>query len=170
MPEVFDNVRYEGYGPGGAAVVVDCPGCDRESMTVQMRSVFRRWGGHLGARGAVSYLFNHVGVLVFAPSASGRRLFQAALQAGAEDVVTNSDGSMHVLTDPIEFEAVRTKLATEGHSPVRAWITWRAACPVALRGDEAVSMARLLESLQALTGVQNVYTNAEIPDEVLARV
>lgn len=170
MPEAFDNVRYEGYGPGGAAVVVDCLGCDPERMTVQMRSVFRRWGGHLGARGAVSYLFNHVGMLVFAPAASGRRLLQDALQAGAEDVVTNSDGSMEVLTDPIEFDAVTTKLAADGHSARRAGITWRAACPVVLKGDDAISMTRLLESLQALTGVQNVYTNAEIPDEVLARV
>ena len=170
MPEVFDSVRYEGYGPGGTVVVVDGSTRDREHMTAQVRQTFSRWGGYLGAQGSVSYLFNHVGVLTFGPAESGRRLLQAALQSGAEDVVANSDGSMQVLTDPLEFEAVRASLATSGYLPARAQITWRAATAVPLQGEDAVTMGHLLESLRDLSDVQNVYTNAEIPDEVLARL
>lgn len=164
------SVRYEGYGPGGAALMMDCLTDSRERTGARLRQILVRHGGNLGAHGSVSYLFNQVGLMIYPPGTNEERLIQVALEAGAEDVVPNSDSSIEVLADPIEFETVRALLTGSGFVPAIAEVTERAATSVPLAGDAAVAMVRLLEALEELDDIQNVYTNAEISDEVLARV
>ena len=168
--QAFEAVRYEGYGPGGAAVMVDCLTDNRNRTVAEVRHVFSKYGGNLGAEGSVAYLFNPVGLLIYPPGTDEDRLMEAALEAGAEDVVVNDDGSIEVVTDPAEFEAVRARLGERGLVPADAQVTQRAATSMALTGEAAESMTRLLDALEDLDDVQNVYSNAEIPDEVLARV
>lgn len=163
-------MRYEGYGPGGAAVLVDCRTADGERTAAAVRRVFREHGGHLGAQGSVSYLFNTVGQMIFPRGTDEPQLLQAALEAGAEDVVTNADGSIEVLADPMEFEAVRALLASRGFLPESAEVTERASLPALLEGVRAREMLALLRALQALEDVQDVYSNVAIPDEVLAQL
>jgi YebC/PmpR family DNA-binding regulatory protein len=163
-------VRYEGYGPGGVAVIVDCV-TDNHSRTVtDVRNVFASCGGSLGAVGSVAYLFNQVGLMTYPPGTSEDRLMEVALQAGAEDVLAHADGSMEVLTDPLDYETVRARLMADGFAPDTCEITQRASTCTRLQGEAAESMVQLLDRLDDLDDVQNVYSNAEIPDEVLARV
>ncbi|MEJ0040198.1 MAG: YebC/PmpR family DNA-binding transcriptional regulator [Gammaproteobacteria bacterium] len=163
-------VRYEGYGPGGVAVIVDCV-TDNHSRTVSdVRSAFSSCGGSLGAVGSVAYLFNQVGLMTYPPGTSEDRLMEVALEAGAEDVLANADGSMEVLTDPLDYETVRARLMGDGFAPSTSDITQRASICTRLQGEAAESMLQLLDTLDDLDDVQNVYSNAEIPDEVLARV
>jgi len=166
----MEGVRYEGYGPGGAAVMLDCLTDSRNRTGAEVREAFSAHGGHLGAAGSVGYLFNEVGLMIYPPGTSEERLIQVALEAGAEDVVPNADGTLEVLADPIEFETVRALLERSGFVPDTAEVTQRAATSAVLAGDAALSMAQLLGALEDLRDVQNVYTNAEIPDEVLALV
>ena len=163
-------VRYEGYGPGGAAVLIDCLTEDPEGTRTELRRAFAEHGGHLGAEGSVSYLFNHVGLMTYPPGTDEERLIRAALEAGAEDVVANSDRSIEVLADPMEFETVRAILTDRGFEPPAAEITERASLSTRLAGEPAVRMVHLLEALETLDGVRSVYSNVEIPDEVLARI
>lgn len=165
-----ERVRCEGYGPGGAAVMIDCLTDDRSRTIAEVRHAFVRHGGHLGAEGAVSYLFKPVGVVALPPGTDGAAATERAIAAGAEDVVGREDGAIEVLTDPAQLEAVRSSLAQAGFEPLGAEITERSATSVALAGQSAESMVRLLEALEELDDVQNVYSNAEIPDEVLARL
>jgi transcriptional/translational regulatory protein YebC/TACO1 len=169
VPEACDTLRYEGYGPGGTAVLVDGAAAAQD-LALQLRQLFRASGGYLGARGSVSYLFNHVGVLRFPATQAGSRLMNRALQAGAEDVVAQSDGSMEVLVDPPDFARIRRQLADGGYGATIAQITWRPALRVSLQGQDAQQMAQLLLSLRKLTGVQNVYSNAEISEPLLAGI
>ena len=163
-------VRYEGYGPGGVAVIVDCV-TDNHSRTVaDVRSAFASCGGSLGAVGSVAYLFNQVGLMTYPPGTNEDRLMEVALEAGAEDVLAHTDGSMEVLTDPLDYETVRARLMADGFAPATCEITQRAATCTRLQGEAAESMVQLLDTLDDLDDVQNVYSNAEIPDEVLARV
>jgi len=163
-------VRYEGYGPGGVAVIVDCV-TDNHSRTVSdVRSAFASCGGSLGAVGSVAYLFNQVGLMTYPPGTSEDRLMEVALEAGAEDVLAHTDGSMEVLTDPLDYETVRARLMADGFAPHTCQITQRASTCTRLQGEAAESMVQLLDRLDDLDDVQNVYSNAEIPDEVLARV
>ncbi len=161
-------VRYEGYGPGGAAVLIDCLTEDPEGTRTELRRAFAEHGGHLGAEGSVSYLFNHVGLMTYPPGTDEERLIRAALEAGAEDVVANSDRSIEVLADPMEFETVRAILTDRGFEPPAAEITERASLSTRLAGEPAVRMVHLLEALETLDGVRSVYSNVEISDEVLA--
>jgi len=163
------NARLEGYGPGGAALLIEMSTAVPDSTVTEVRRTLRCWGGLPGAPGAVSYLFNHVGVLDFAPESDARRLVRVASHAGAEEVVTNPDGSIQVLTDPIEFDLIRGRLAEEGYAPVIATVTHRAAQRIALSAEDALCMGHLMQALKDLPGVLNVYTNAEIPDQGLAR-
>jgi transcriptional/translational regulatory protein YebC/TACO1 len=167
---VLKSVRYEGYGPGGTAVVMDCLTDDPERTAARVRQVLLHHGGYLGAAGAVSYLFNPVGLMIYAPAMSGKRLTHTALQAGAEDVLRLDDGSIEVLTDPMEFLTVRSLLQASGFTPAVAKVTQRASTLVPLVGEEALSMLHLLKALETLDETQNVYTNAEIPDEILAQL
>ena len=166
MPELFESIRCEAYGPGGAAVVIDCRTDDRDRTVARVRHVVREHGGYPGAQGSVSYLFNPVGRLVFPPGTDSSRLMKLAGQAGAEEVIP---ASLEVLTDPVEFESVRGALQAAGLVPVSAEVTQRASITVPLQGEAALSMMHLLRALKTLNDVENVYTNAEIPDEVLAR-
>jgi YebC/PmpR family DNA-binding regulatory protein len=163
-------VRYEGYGPGGVAVIVDCVTDNHSRTMAAVRSAFSTHGGSLGAVGSVSYLFNQVGLMTYPPGTSEDRLMEVALQAGAEDVLTHADGSMEVLTDPLDYETVRARLMADGFAPSTSEITQRASSCTRLQGEAAESMVQLLDKLDDLDDVQNVYSNAEIPDEVLARV
>lgn len=164
----FEEVRYEGYGPGGVAVMVQCLTDNRNRTVSEVRHVFARYGGNLGAEGSVGYLFNHVGILCYPPGSDEDGLMAAALDAGAEDVITNDDSSVDVLTDPEDFERVRGAMSGAGFDPGDSEITMRASTTTALEGEQAESMLRMLEALEDLDDVQNVYSNANLPDEILA--
>jgi transcriptional/translational regulatory protein YebC/TACO1 len=163
-------VRYEGYGPGGAAIMVECVTDDRGRAGATLRRTFALYGGHLGADGAVSYLFNTVGLLTYPPGTDGQQLMQVALEAGAEDVVANADTSVEVLADPQEFASVRALLMRRGFTPATAEVTQRAATSLELSGSTAEAMVQLLEALEELDEVREVYSNVAIADEVLARL
>jgi transcriptional/translational regulatory protein YebC/TACO1 len=162
-------VRFEGYGPGGAAVIVECLTDDRGRVAGQVRRTFLDHGGNLGAGGSVSYLFNTVGLMTYPPGTDEEQLMQVALEAGAEDVVPNDDRSMEVLADPAELDTVRAVLTHHGFPPQTAEVTQRAASALALSGESAALMVQLLEALQGLDEVRDVYSNVEIAGEVLDR-
>lgn len=163
----FQEVRYEGYAPGGVAVLVECLTDNRNRTVGEVRHAFAKCGGNLGADGSVSYLFQHCGVLSYAPGTGEERLMNAALEAGAEDIVTNEDGSLDVITAPGDFDGVRDALLAASLTPADAEVTMRAATGVAVDGDEAEQVLKLLEMLEDLDDVQDVYSNAELSDDVL---
>ena len=163
--EDYEEIRYEGYGPGGAAVMVDCLTDNRNRTVADVRHAFSKYGGNLGADGSVAYLFNHCGQLLYPPGSDEDAITEAAIEAAAEDVVVADDHSIEVLTDPAEFESVRDAMVAAGLPPEEAETTMRAFTSADLDGKEAASMVKLLEALEDLDDVQNVYTNADIPDE-----
>ncbi|MGB5245479.1 MAG: YebC/PmpR family DNA-binding transcriptional regulator [Woeseia sp.] len=166
----YQEIRYEGYGPGGTAVMVDCMTDNRNRTVAEVRHAFSKHGGNLGADGSVGYLFNHVGLLTFAAGQDEDAIMEAAIEAGAEDVLVDSDHSAEIITDPAEFESVRDALIAAGFEPESAELTMRATTSAELGIDEASTMIKLLEILEDLDDVQNVYSNADIPDEVLAQL
>ncbi|MCC7258698.1 MAG: YebC/PmpR family DNA-binding transcriptional regulator [Gammaproteobacteria bacterium] len=166
----FAEVTYEGYGPGGAAVLVGCLTDNRNRTVADIRQTFARHGGNLGAEGSVAYLFNAVGWLGYAPGVNTGALLAAAIEAGAEDVVEQADGSVEVLTDPAEFAEVRQRLEAAGFEPANAEVTRRAAVVAALDEKAGEHMVALLEALEEMDDVQNVYSNAAIPAAVVERL
>ena len=164
------SVRYEGYGPGDCALLVECVPEDRERTAAALRERFERHGGHLGASGSVAYLFNKVGLLTFAPGTAAEPVARCAWQAGAEDVILSADGTLEVLTDPPELSSVRGRLARAGHVPHDALVTWRSAARVELQGAAGTQLLALIEDLLSLTEVRSVHTNAEVAGELLAGV
>lgn len=166
----LERVRYEGYGPGGAAVIVECLTDDRSRVGAAVRRAFVQHGGHLGADGAVSYLFNTVGLMTYPPGTDEEQLMRVALEAGAEDVVPSDDTSVEVLADPREFPSVQAILTLRGFAPATAEVTQRAATSLELSGEAAELMVQLLEALEDLDEVRDVYSNVEIAGEVLARL
>jgi YebC/PmpR family DNA-binding regulatory protein len=160
----YEEIRYEGYGAGGAAVMVDCLTDNRTRTVAEVRHAFTKNGGNLGADGSVAYLFKHCGQVVFAPGTSEERVMEAALEAGAEDVVTNEDGSIEVISTPHEFEQVKAALEKAGLKPGIAEVTMKPATEVALAGEDAAKMRRLLDALENLDDVQEVYTTAALGD------
>jgi YebC/PmpR family DNA-binding regulatory protein len=166
----YEEVRYEGYGPGGVAVMVDCLTDNRNRTVSEVRHAFTKIGGNLGTDGSVAYLFTKTGVIGYAAGVDEDRLMEVALEAGAEDVVGNDDGSMDVLAGPENFEAVRDALVRAGLPPDSAEVTMRASTSVQLEQDDAEKMVRLLERLEDLDDVQNVYSNADISEDVLAKI
>jgi YebC/PmpR family DNA-binding regulatory protein len=166
----FQEIRYEGYGPGGTAVMVDCLTDNRNRTVAEVRHAFTKFGGNLGADGSVNYLFNHVGQLMYGPEADEEALMEAAIEAGAEDVVVEDDGSIEVLTEPSDFEEVRDQIVEAGHEPDSAELTMRASTSASLAAKEAESMIKLLDTLEDLDDVQQVYSNADIPDDVLSEL
>ena len=164
----YQEVRYEGYAPGGVAVLVECLTDNRNRTVGEVRHAFSKCGGNLGADGSVSYLFQHCGALSFPPGTSEEQLMNVALEAGAEDVVANDDGSFDVITAPADFQAVHDALTAAGLEPEESEVTMRAATGVEVDGDDAAQVLKLLEMLEDLDDVQEVYSNAELSDEVLA--
>lgn len=168
--ENLEEVRYEGYGPGGVAVMVDCMTDNRKRTVAEVRHAFSKCGGNLGTGGSVAYLFSKAGVISFPRASDENRLLAAALETGAEDVVNNDDGSIDVLTAPDTLVEVKERLLAAGLSPESAQVTMRASNNQILDRDDAETMVRLLEMLEELDDVQKVYSNAEIPDEILEQL
>ena len=166
----YVEIRYEGYGPGGVAVMVDCMTDNKNRSVAEVRHAFSKFGGNLGADGSVSYLFNHVGLLSYAAGCDEDALLAAAIEAGAEDVVVDDDKSIEVLTDPADFEAVRDAMRASGFDPQQAELTMRASNSSELELQAASSMIKMLEMLEDLDDVQHVYSNAAISNEVLAQL
>lgn len=163
-----EEVRYEGYGPNGVAVMVDCMTDNRNRTVAEIRHAFNKCGGNLGTDGSVAYLFNHTGVISFADGVDEDRLMEAAMEAGAEDIVSHEDGSLDVLTNPDEFVDVKERIIKAGFEPESAEVTMRAAVDVKVDRETAENIMKLFEMLDDLDDVQNVYSNADFPDEVLA--
>ena len=158
----YEEVRYEGYGIGGAAVIVDCMTDNKTRTVADVRHAFTRFGGNLGTDGSVAFLFKHCGQLVFAPGTDEGRLMDAAIEAGAEDVIINDDGSIEVVTAPGDFVAVRTALETAGFKAELAEVTFKPTVENAMKADEAARMQKLLDALETIDDVQGVYTTAVI--------
>ena len=166
----FQEMRYEGYGPGGSAVMVDCLTDNNNRTVAEVRHAFTKFGGNLGTDGSVNYLFNHVGQIMFPPGSDEDTIMEAAIDAGAEDVIVDDDQSIEVLTDPAEFEAVRDKIVAAGLEPENAELTMRASTNAELDVKSAASMIKLLEMLDDLDDVQQVYSNADISEEILEQI
>ena len=166
----YEDVSYEGYGPGGVAVLVRCTTDNRNRTVAEVRHAFTKYGGNLGADGSVSYLFKSVGLLSFPTGTDEDRVMEAALDAGAEDVVSDDDGSIDVFTAPADFESVRNGMAAAGLATDDAEVTMHASTSVTLDAGKAESMMKLLEMLEDLDDVQHVYSNAEIPDDILGEL
>jgi YebC/PmpR family DNA-binding regulatory protein len=158
----YEEIRYEGYGIGGAAVIVDCMTDNRVRTVAEVRHAFSKYGGNLGTEGSVAFQFKHCGQFVFAPGASEDRVMEVALDAGAEDVVTGEDGSIEVLSAPADFETVKNALEAAGLKPEIAEVTMRAENPIEVSGEDAVRMQKLLDVLEDLDDVQDVFHNALI--------
>ncbi len=164
----YVELRYEGYGPSGAAIMVDCMTDNRNRTVSEVRHAFTKCGGNLGTDGSVSYLFQHRGVLLYPPGTDEDRLMEAALEAGAEDIVHHEDDSLEVLTTPEEYRQVRDALVAAGLEPAESDVTMRPDVMVAVDGDDATRTAKLIDMLEDLDDVQNVYTNADIAEEAYA--
>jgi YebC/PmpR family DNA-binding regulatory protein len=160
----YEEIRYEGYGIGGAAVVVDCMTDNRTRTVADVRHAFSKYGGNLGTDGSVAFLFRHVGQIVFAPGSDEDTVMEAAIDAGAEDVVTNDDGSIEVLTTPNDFISVKDALAKAGLTPEFAEVTMKPITEVDMRGEDAQRMQKLIDALESLDDVQVVYTSAVIEE------
>ncbi len=158
----YEEIRYEGYGIGGAAVIVDCMTDNRIRTVAEVRHAFSKYGGNLGTEGSVAFQFKHCGQIVFAPGVSEERVMEVALEAGAEDVIAGEDGSVEVLCAPADFEAVKKALEAAGLVPALADVTMRAENPIALAGEDAARMQKLLDVLEDLDDVQDVFHNAEL--------
>ncbi|HTL77146.1 MAG TPA: YebC/PmpR family DNA-binding transcriptional regulator [Casimicrobiaceae bacterium] len=160
----YEEVRYEGYGIGGAAVIVDCMTDNRTRTVADVRHAFSKYGGNLGTDGSVAFLFRHLGQIVFAPGVNEDEVMEAAIDAGADDVVTNDDGSIEVITAPNDFLAVKDALAKAGLKPEFAEVIMKPITEVDMRGEDAQRMQKLLDALESLDDVQDVYTSAAIDD------
>ena len=160
----YEEIRYEGYGLNGAAVMVDCLTDNRQRTVADVRHAFSKFGGNLGTDGSVAFLFRHCGTLLFAPGADEDKIMEAALEAGAEDVVTNDDGSIEVITAPNDFASVKEALEAAGLKAEVGEVTMKAENEVVFTGDDAVKMQKLLDALDDLDDVQEVYTSAVIEE------
>jgi YebC/PmpR family DNA-binding regulatory protein len=158
----YEEIRYEGYGIGGAAVIVDCMTDNRVRTVADVRHAFSKNGGNLGTEGSVAFQFRHCGQLVYAPGTSEERVMEVALEAGADDVIADADGAIEVLTPPPGFEAVKQALDAAGLKAEVAEVTMRAENTVGLAGDDAAKMQKLLDALEDLDDVQEVYHNADL--------
>ena len=165
----YEEIRYEGYAPGGVAVIVDCMTDNRQRTVADVRHAFAKFGGNLGTDGSVSYLFKKTGVLSFAPGAPEGRIMDVAIEAGADDVVVHpDDASIEVLAAPENFQAVKQAMQDAGLAADEAEVTMRAETGISVGGETAQSVAKLLDWLEELDDVQNVYSNAELPAEAYA--
>jgi YebC/PmpR family DNA-binding regulatory protein len=162
----YEEIRYEGYGIGGAAIIVDTMTDNRVRTVAEVRFAFSKHGGNMGTEGSVAFQFKHCGQILLAPGADEAKVMDIALEAGAQDVITDDEGGIEVLTTPGDFEAVKNALEARGFKPEIAEVTMRAENTVALTGEDAAKMQKLLDVLEDLDDVQNIFHNAEI-DEVV---
>ncbi len=161
----YEEIRYEGYGISGAAVIVDCLTDNRNRAVADVRHAFTKFGGNLGTDGSVAFMFKHCGSLLFAPGTSEDKVMEVALEAGAEDIINNDDGSIEVMTTPADFSVVKEALEAAGLEAVLAEVTMKADNETVFTGDDAVKMQKLLDALDDLDDVQEVYTSAVIEEE-----
>ena len=169
----YEEIRYEGYGPGGIAVLVDCMTDNRNRTVSEIRHAFTKAGGNLGTDGSVAYMFNKIGSIVYAEGVDEEgidedTIMEIALEAGAEDIVTEEDGSIEVITTPEKFSDINNALKDAEFKPIVSEITMRADLLITVDADTAEKLMRLIDVLEDLDDVQEVYFNADIPDEVLA--
>ena len=160
----YEEIRYEGYGINGAAVIVDCMTDNRTRTAADVRHAFSKYGGNLGTDGSVAFLFRHCGQIVFAPGTGEDRVMEAAIDAGAEDVIANDDGSIEVVTGPYDFMAVKDALAKAGLEPELAEVVMKPLNEVEMKGEDAQRMQKLVDALESLDDVQEVYTSAVFAD------
>lgn len=160
----YEEIRYEGYGIGGAAIIVDTMTDNRVRTVAEVRHAFSKYGGNMGTEGSVSFQFKNCGQLIFAPGTDEDKVMEVALEAGAEDVITDQDGAIEVLTPPHDFEAVKGALEAAGLTAEVAEVTMRPENTIELAGDDAAKMQKLLDILEDLDDVQNVFHNAEIAE------
>ena len=163
----YEEIRYEGYGPGGVAIIVDCMTDNRNRTASEVRHAFTKHGGNLGTDGSVAYLFNKKGIISYGPGADEDAIIEAALEAGAEDVVDNDDGSVDVYTSPDDFSDVAEAMRAAGQEPDNAEVTFEADTNSPLDQEGAEKLLRLVDFLEDLDDVQEVYTNADIAAEIL---
>ncbi|MBA2653920.1 MAG: YebC/PmpR family DNA-binding transcriptional regulator [Gammaproteobacteria bacterium] len=166
----MEEIRYEGYGPGGVAVLVDCLTDNRNRTVADVRHAFSKCGGNLGAEGSVSYLFNKKGLITFAPKIDENKLIEIVLEAGADDICTHTDGSIDVFSSPENYEIVHHAITAAGLEPEESDITMLPSIEVQLNKDNAEKMMKLIEMLEDLDDVQNVYSNADINEATLAQL
>ncbi|MEY3779939.1 MAG: hypothetical protein RL103_2147 [Pseudomonadota bacterium] len=160
----YEEIRYEGYGIGGAAIIVDTMTDNRVRTVAEVRHAFSKHGGNMGTEGSVAFQFKHCGQLIYAPGTSEDKVMEIALEAGAEDVITDEEGAIEVLTSPADFEAVKHALEAAGLTAEMAEVTMRAENTIEMVGDEAVKMQKLLDILEDLDDVQNVFHNATLSE------
>jgi len=160
----YEEIRYEGYGIGGAAIIVDCMTDNRVRTVAEVRHAFSKYGGNLGTEGSVAFQFRHVGQFVFAPGSSEDKVMEVALEAGADDVVSDDDGAIEVLCAPPDFESVKNALEAAGLKPDVAEVTMRAENTIELTGEDAQRMQKLLDVIEDLDDVQDVFHNAELAE------
>jgi YebC/PmpR family DNA-binding regulatory protein len=160
----YEEIRYEGYGINGAAVMVDCLTDNRTRTVADVRHAFTKYGGNMGTDGSVAFLFKHCGQMLFSPGTSEDALLEAALDAGAEDVIPNEDGSIEVITPPYEFSAIKIALEQKGFKPEFGEVTMKASAETEFEGEDGIKMQKLLDALESLDDVQDVYTTALISD------
>jgi YebC/PmpR family DNA-binding regulatory protein len=160
----YEEVRYEGYGVGGAAVIVDCMTDNRVRTVAEVRNAFNKQGGNMGTEGSVAFLFAHVGQLLFAPGVDEDKLMEAALEAGADDVITDDEGGIEVLTPPHDLSAVKDALEKLGFKAEVAEVLMKPATETVFTGDDAIKMQKLIDALENLDDVQEVFTNAIIEE------
>jgi YebC/PmpR family DNA-binding regulatory protein len=165
-----EEVRYEGYGPGGVAVLVECMTDNRNRTVGDVRHAFTKCGGNLGTDGSVAFLFTKAGVLNYPAGSDEDRIMEVALEAGAQDIVSADDGSVEVLTGVSDFEIVKQALLGAGLAPETAEVTMRASTATALDAETAPKMVKLLDMLEDLDDVQNVYSNADVSDEIMEQM
>ncbi len=158
----YEEIRYEGYGIAGAAVLVDCMTDNRVRTVADVRHAFTKYNGSLGTDGSVAFLFKHCGQLLFPPGTDEDKLMEAALEAGVEDIISNDDGSIEVITAPYEFAEIKTALEKAGFKAELAEVIMKPASDIVLNGDDAVKMQKLLDALENIDDVQEVYTTAVI--------
>lgn len=164
---VYESIRYEGYGPGGTAVMVNCLTDNRNRSVADVRHAFSKAGGNLGTDGSVAYLFRKIGIISYGNGVNEDALLEAAMEAGAEDVVTHEDGSIEVFTSPDDYLQVKEALLAAGFEPDNAEVTMYADVKTALDADAAEKMLKLIDRLEDLDDVQDVYSNADISDEIM---
>jgi YebC/PmpR family DNA-binding regulatory protein len=160
----YEEIRYEGYGISGAAVIVDCLTDNRNRAVADVRHAFTKFGGNLGTDGSVAFMFKHCGSLLFAPGTNEDQVMEIALEAGAEDIINNDDGSIEVITTPADFSAIKDALEAAGLNAVLAEVTMKADNETVFTGDDAVKMQKLLDALDDLDDVQEIYTSAVIEE------